>query len=131
RANFEPVRLTVGQLQHVIEKSVLFIPHARISAGVNRGGSDRDKVLEESERHVGVSRILRCQFDGDFQHVKAAKCHPCRAICLLEITAGWQWSAAVEYTDIIQAEESPFEGVFAGPVLSIQPPREVQQQLLK
>src|SRR5260370_18052813 len=50
---------------------------------------------------------------------------------LLNCPASGQGSAAIEDSDIIQAEKSALENVHAVGVLAIHPPSEVQQQLVK
>ena len=88
-------------------------------------------MLDELERHVRIVRIGHRQFDGDLQHVLAEQRHPGRAVGLFQVAAGRQRRAAIEHADVVQPEEAAFEDVSARAVLAIDPPGEVQQQLLK
>ena len=120
-----------GQLQHVVEEAVLLVPHAGVAARVDGRRGNRDEVLDELERHVRVGRVVHGQFNGDLEHVQAEERHPGRAVGLFEVTAGRQRRTAVKHADVVQAEESALEGVFARTILAIEPPGEVEQQLLK
>ena len=125
------MRAAVRQTQHVVKKSVLFVPHAGVAAGVDGRGGNRNEVGDELGCHVGVGVVVQGQFDGDFQHVEAKERHPGRSVGLFEIASGGQGRTAVEYADVVEAEEAPFERVLAGPVLAVDPPGEVEQQLLE
>ena len=71
------------------------------------------------------------QLDGDLQHVLAEEGHPGGAVGLLQVAAGGQRSAAVEDADVVEAEEAALEDVLAEAVLAVDPPGEVQQQLVE
>ena len=47
------------------------------------------------------------------------------------IPADWQWLAAVKYPDIIQPEKASLEHIIAVMVLAVDPPGEIEQQLVK
>ena len=57
--------------------------------------------------------------------------HPGGAVRLLEMSARRQRSAAVEDADVVEPEEAALEDVVAGAVLAVDPPGEVEQQLLE
>ena len=57
--------------------------------------------------------------------------HPGGAVGLLEVAAGRQRRAAVEDADVVEAEEAALEHVPAVAVLAVDPPGEVEQQLLE
>jgi hypothetical protein len=69
------------------------------------------------------------ELDGDLQHVLAEHRHPCSAVGLLEVAAGGQLGAAVEDANVVEAEEATLEHALAQAVLSIHPPREVDEEL--
>lgn len=46
-------------------------------------------------------------------------------------TTSWKRLGAVEDTDVVQAKETAFEDVVPALVLAVDPPREVQKQLLE
>ena len=71
------------------------------------------------------------ELDRDFEHVLAEQRHPGGAVRLLEMTAGRQRRAAIEYADVVEPEEPAFEDVLAVAILAIHPPREVEQQRMK
>ena len=43
------------------------------------------------------------------------------------MTAGWQWGAAVEDTDVVQTQESSLENVVTPGILFVDPPGEIQE----
>src|SRR5262249_23692618 len=61
----------------------------------------------------------------------AVEPHPGRAVGLLQEVAGRQRPRAVEDADVVQAEEAAGEDVPPAGVLAVDPPGEVQQQLLE
>ena len=67
--------------------------------------------------------VISSEFNSKFQHVLAEQRHPGRAVCLLKMAAGRQRGTSVEYTDIIQAQESAFEYILAKRGLSGLPTR--------
>ena len=100
-------------------------------AQVRHRRGDPQEVLDELERHVRVVRIGHRQLDGDLEHVLAEQGHPGGAVGLLQVAAGRQRRAAVEDADVVQAQEAALEDVPPGAVLAVDPPGEVQQQLLE
>ncbi len=71
------------------------------------------------------------ELDRELQHVLAEEGHPRRAVRLLEVAAGGQRGAAVEHADVVEAEEAALEHVLAEAVLAVDPPGEVQQELVE
>ena len=71
------------------------------------------------------------ELDRDLQHVLAEEGHPGRAVRLLEVAAGRQRGAAVEDADVVEAEEAALEDVLAEAVLAVDPPGEVQHELVE
>src|SRR5207253_7532697 len=57
--------------------------------------------------------------------------HPGGAVGLLQLTAGWQRSRAVEHSQVIHSEKSAAEDVSTFRVFAIDPPREVHEELVK
>ena len=94
-------------------------------------GGDVGEVLDELEDHVLVGRVVGGELDRELQHVLAEEGHPRRAVRLLEVAAGRQRGAAVEDADVVEAEEAALEHVLAEAVLAVDPPGEVQQQLVE
>src|SRR5436309_6684212 len=92
---------------------------------------DPQEMLHEFEGHVTVVRVRSRQLARDLEHVLTEEGHPGGAVGLLQVAAGGQRGAAVEDADVVQTEESPLESVAAAAVLAVDPPGEIQEQLLK
>ncbi len=88
-------------------------------------------MLDELQREVLVRRVGVGQLEGDLEHRLAEQRHPGRPVRLLQLAALRQRSAAVEDADVVEAEEAALEDVPPGRVLAVQPPGEVQQQLVE
>ena len=71
------------------------------------------------------------ELDRKLQQVLAEEGHPRRAVRLLEVAAGGQRGAAIEDADVVQAEEAALEHVLAEAVLAVDPPGEVQHELVE
>ena len=89
------------------------------------------EVLEELCGDILVDGILASELKGDFHHVQAEHAHPACAITLLQCAAGWQRCAAVEDSDVVEAEKSSLEDVVVIRVLAVHPPGEVQHELVE
>ena len=92
---------------------------------------DEVEVLDELGHHVFVRGVVRGQLHGQLQHVLAEEGHPGRAVRLFEVPAGRQRRAPVEHADVVEAEEAALEHVLAEAVLAVDPPGEVQHQLVE
>ena len=92
---------------------------------------DPEEMLDEPERQVLVARVHLRQDQREVEHVLAEHGHPGRAVGLFQVAAGRQRGAAVEHADVVEAEEPALEQVLAVGVLAVEPPREVQHQLLE
>jgi len=88
-------------------------------------------MLNKFEGQVLVTRVDHREDQCEVEHVLAEQGHPGRAIGLFEVAARRQGGAPVEHADIVQAEKAALEQVAAGRVLAVEPPREVQEQLLE
>ena len=65
------------------------------------------------------------------EHVEAELRHPRGAVGLFEHFAGRQHRRAIEGPDVVEAEEAALEDVVAEGVLAVDPPGEVDQQLVE
>ena len=130
RSHLEPRGAAVGQPQQVVVEAILLVPHAVRPGPVDRRG-DVVEVLHELEDHVLVGRVVRGELERELQHVLAEEGHPRRAVRLFEVAAGRQRGAAVEHADVVEAEEPALEHVLAEAVLAIDPPGEVQHELVE
>ena len=132
RAHLQAHGRPVGQTQHVVEKAVFLVPQfvRRLPHPIH-GPGDPEEMLDELERHVLVHRVVERQLQGQLQHVLGIEGHPGGPIRLLQVAARRQGGAAIEHPDVIEAEEPALEDVFAGEVFPVDPPGEVDQQLLE
>src|SRR5262245_27411825 len=65
RTNFEVVRGSVRQAKHIIEETILLVPHPRVVAEVHHRRSDPEKVFDELQPHVGIAGVRHRQLPGD------------------------------------------------------------------
>src|ERR1700688_889258 len=98
---------------------------------VVHGCSNRQKVLEELERDIFIRRIGEREFQGDSHHIQAKHAHPTGTVTLLQVATGGQRSAAVKYANVVQAQKAALKDVLALRVLAIDPPGEIEEQLVE
>ncbi len=123
---------SVLSVQHIVEELVLLVPERdAVAADVVHRAGDVQEVLEELGGDVFVDRVLPGQFQRDGQHIEAEHAHPACAVALLDVAAGGEGRAAVEHADVVQAQEAALEDVHALGVLAVDPPGEVEQQLVE
>src|SRR5262249_22565384 len=89
------------------------------------------EVIGKLGSHVVVARMVNGQLDSDLQHVLAEQSHPGGTVSLLHVAAVRKRGAPVEYADVVEPKEAAFENVLSEAVLSIDPPGEIQHQLLE
>ena len=124
------LRAAVRQPQHVVEESVLLVPHlVLVRAHAVHGARDRQRVAEELLDELLVVRLVQCELDRDAQHLLAEEHHPGGAIRLVEVATGGQRRGAVEHPYVVETEKAAVEHIGAGAVLAVDPPGEVHQQL--
>src|SRR6476646_5227396 len=87
-------------------------------------------MLEEFEREILVGAIAVGEPQRHLQYVEAELRHPGGTVGLLEQLSAWKYRT-VEGTDVVQAEKSAFEDIVAERVLAVDPPSEVDQQLVE
>ncbi len=113
--------------QPVVVEPVGLVPQALTGKGVADGG----EVLEELEHEVRGGPLPRLvQHGGDGGHGDRVGAHPAGGVGLLKGAADWQ-VRAVERADVVKAEEAALEDVVAFEVLPVDPPGEVDQQLVE
>ncbi len=88
---------------------------------------DVHEMLEELAGHIFVRLIFFRQFQRHRQHVQAIHPHPACSVRLLQVSARRQRCRAIEYSDIVQPQESSLEYVPPIGIFAIHPPREIQQ----
>src|ERR1700738_3847804 len=88
-------------------------------------------MLEELAGDILIGPIVGSKLDRNSQHGETIHAHPGGAIRLLEKSSGGKRLAAIEHSDIVQAQESAFEDVIAPGVLAIHPPGKIHEQLVE
>ena len=114
----------------IVVEAVFLVPEPVTAEGVD-GIGDVDEVLEELGGDVLVGGAVQGQFDGHGEHEQAVGSHPCGAVGLVEVPSARQGTGAVKHPDIVEPEESAAEDVAPFHILAVDPPSEIQQQLLK
>src|SRR5262249_35250964 len=92
---------------------------------------DVNEVLPELAGDVLVSIVLAGQLQRNAEHVQAVHRHPAGPVGLLEVSARGQRRAPVENTNVVKAEKPALEDVSTLRVLAIDPPGEVEHQLVE
>ena len=122
----------VGQLQYVVEEAVFIVPQRdALLSDVVHGAGNAHKVFEEFAGDVFVGGIFFGKFESDGQHVQAKHGHPAGAVRLLEMPAGRQRRRTIKHPDIVKTEESALENIHAIGIFAVDPPGEIEQQLVK
>ena len=88
-------------------------------------------MLEKLGRNVLVNPPMLGQLQRNVEHAETIEGHPAGAIGLLEGAAGGQGLGAVEEADVVEAKEASLKNVFAFDVLAVDPPGEVEEELLE
>ncbi len=121
---------TAVDVHLVVVEAVVLVPQTGAADRVD-GVGDVDEVLEKLRGDVLGGRIEARQLDGHGQHHGAVEGHPGGAVGLLQHAAAGQRPRAVEDPDVVQAQEAAGKQVLAAGVLAIDPPGEVDQELLE
>ena len=117
----------LGRAQPVVEHAVGVVPQADAVQRVADGG----EVLEERLHQVHRGPVAAAVQDrGDRGHHGRVARHPAGAVGLLEPSGDGQ-VRAVDRADVVQAHEPALEQVRALGVLAVDPPGEVDQQLVE
>src|SRR5271168_1533439 len=95
------------------------------------GLGDVNEMLEILHRKVFEDVIFCGQLQRDAHHSQRESRHPGRAVRLVEIGAVRQRGPEVEKSDIVKTQETALKYISSVMVLAIDPPGEVQHQLMK
>ena len=130
--NLQEVLAAVGQTKHVVVEAVFVVPqrHA-VNADVVHGVGDVNEVLKELASDIFVGGIFLGEFQCNSQHVQAVHPHPTGAVGLFQMPAGGKWGGTIKDSDVVEAEEAALEDVGAVRILAIDPPGEIQKELVK
>src|SRR5438093_1422500 len=72
-----------------------------------------------------------CQLERDAHQVERVHRHPGGAVGLVDVTAVRQLCVTVEDADVVEPEKPALENISALDVLAVDPPSEVQHQLME
>src|SRR5438874_558587 len=87
-------------------------------------------MLKEFRGCIFKRLIIHGDLERYVHHVECIGTHPAGTICLLQLHMATV-KTPVEYTDIIQSEEATFKDVVPVPVLAVDPPGKIDEELLK
>src|SRR5215470_10556551 len=88
-------------------------------------------MFDELEGEALIGVIFFGQFQSNVHQVKAEHAHPAGCIRLFQHRTARQLLAAVEGSDIVEAEKASLKDVVPGAINLIDPPGKVDQQLVK
>ena len=114
----------------IVIESILAVPQPGAAERID-SVADVHEVLEELRSDVFIRRLLQREFQRHGKHGEAERCHPRRAVRLVEAAATGQRVRSIKHPDVIQSEESAAEDVSSLDILAVHPPGEIQQQLLE
>ena len=118
------------KLACVVKEAVRFIPQA-VTSKLIHCVCDSDIVLKELRGDVFISGVLAGQLQRNREHRETIKRHPGRAIGL-RISQSWrELHRAIKQADVVQSQKAACEEVLPVNVLPVNPPREIDEELLK
>ena len=121
-------------MKDVVEELILVVPQPDapvLPTDVAHGLGDVQEVLEELGGDILVHPVVLGQLQRDAHEIQGIHRHPAGAIRLIDMPAGRQLAAAVEDPDVVEPEEATLEHVAALRILAVDPPGEVQHQLVE
>src|SRR5437016_7538087 len=119
-------------MQDIVVESLVRVPQVdAVHADIVHGATDVDEMLEELAGDVLINGIFLRELERNLKHVQTIHAHPTGPVRLLDVAAHRKRSAAVKDPDIIQSQKAALKDVSPLGVLAVDPPREVQQQLVK
>src|ERR1700693_3550417 len=126
------MEVPIGKAQDIIEEAIVFVPQLIVAAAhFLHGRPDVDKMLEELCCQLLIRAIALSQFQGDAHQIKTEETHPASGVGLLKNGATRQLLPAIHHGNVVEPEESAFENVVALAVFPVDPPCEVDQQLVQ
>src|SRR6266446_2704112 len=131
RIDIDPVRLSVGVDDQVLEEPRLRVPQRDTTIDMSCDGiGDRQELREGLDGDALVIGIFGRELEGHHRHVEGEHRHPAGCVRLLQAEARRQRLRAVEDGDVVETEKAALEDVVPVPVLAVDPPGIVQQELL-
>ena len=113
--------------QPVVVQPVGVVPQALVVHGLGDGGEVLEELQDQAVRRPPAAAL---QGDGDGGHGDRVEGHPAGGVGLLQDSADRQ-VRAIDRADVVQPHEAALEQVVAFRVLQVDPPGEVDQQLVE
>src|SRR6478609_11837876 len=88
-------------------------------------------MLDKLECELVERRIGAREFHRDLSHVLAIQRHPGGAIRLFKVPAAGKGIAAIEDPNVVKAEEPSFKDILPKTVFPVDPPGEIEDQLVE
>src|SRR5260221_6265122 len=132
RAHLQQQARVEREAQDIVKELVLLVPQRdMLFTDVLHRRGDVHEVIDILQEDILVGGVLFGELERHTDHVDTEHRHPARAVALLEVSACWQLRTTVKDADVVQSEKPTPEQVVALLVFAIDPPGEVQGQLLE
>lgn len=118
----------------IVVEAISLVPQTMlgtVSTLEGHGICNEQEVLKELGSNVLVDESVLGKLKGNAQHVETEESHPSSSISLLQRSTSGERLGSVEETNVIQTKEASLEDVLTVEILSVDPPSEVEQQLLE
>src|SRR6516162_2425212 len=126
------MRLSVRVDDQILEETCVRIPQRYAAIDMSGDGvGDRQELRKRLDGDALVIGIFGRQLEGHHRHVERKHRHPAGGVRLLHAEARRQRLRAVENGDVVETEKATLEDVVPVPVLAVDPPGVIQQQLLE
>src|SRR5271157_6551781 len=126
RADLQTHRIAIREMEQIVEEPIRRVPHlVVVHADAVHGVGDPYEMLEESKSNLLIPRVVLGQNERDLQHTQAIERHPCRAVGLVQMSAGGQRRAAIEYPNVVEPKEAAREHVTPLGIFAVDPPVEI------
>src|ERR1043165_1976466 len=88
-------------------------------------------MLDKLQSEFIKGRITAREIHRDPRHVLAIQRHPGRAVRLFKVSAAGKSIAAIKDPNVIEAEEPSFKDILSESVFAVDPPGEIEDQLVE
>src|ERR1700739_1609646 len=88
-------------------------------------------MLDKFQAKLLVERIVISYPYRDLAHILALERHPCRSVRLLKMPSAREGRTPIKDPNVVQSQESAFKDVLAKTVFAIDPPCEIDDELMK
>src|SRR6516164_1045094 len=124
--------LPAGEVHDIVIEFVLLIPQAdTLATDIGHRFGNIEKMFEKLGCNVFVDVVLDRQLERNAHKVERVHRHPRSAVGLVDVTAARQRFVTVEYPDIVEPEKPALENIPALDVFAVDPPGEVEHQLVE